>query len=395
MSTHNLTRSSLSIAAASSFALASAVPSAAALVSIGDFADLYFNGSVTARYDDNIYLQPQDEESDVIFIFAPGLELNIGNRANSNINLYYRHDFYRYIDNSNLDTDISNFFLDAYYNLPRLDLRLNGTFQQLIQPEPNTLAFQAEPGLIERDFYHVNLRGEYEISERFSAASGASVARVEFKDRLDGYFNDTDSFSVPFNLYYALTPRFDVSAGYRYRFTDVKRTDLEYQDHYGNLGIRGEVLPKLMGEGRVGYQQRRIRGGDNNDGLSFGADFSHFLTPKITLLAGAYRDFEAGGTGTSIVSTGGSLGARYSFNQLISAHGGVNYFERRYDQDTAPAVWFDRRKDDTLDLNVGVTYSPTIHVNLSAGYIFRTNDSTIDGFDFDNNIFNVSASLRY
>ena len=382
MSTTNLTRSGLSIATASTLALASAVPSAAALVSIGETTNIYFNGSATARYDDNIFLQENNEESDLIFIFAPGVELNVGRRANANLNVYYREDFYLYEDNSDLDTNTSNVFLDAFFNMPRLDLRFDASFQQLIQPEANLRVFGFDR-LIERDAYRANFRGEYEISERTSIASGINGSKVDFDN--DIFFSDSESFSVPVTLYYALTPRFDLSAGYRYRYTDVKRGN-EYDDHYANVGIRGEVFPKLMGEARVGYQERRVSGGEDDDGVSFGLDFSHFLTPKITLLVGGYRDFETGGQGQSIDTIGGSLGARYTFNHLISATAGANYFERDYETG---------RTDDTLDLNLGVSYSPITYVNLSAGYIFRTNDSNLNGLDFDNNIFNVSASLRY
>lgn len=390
MSTHP-TRTVLPLAAISTVALAFTTPTAAALVSIGEHANIYFNGSVNARYDDNVFLAEENEEEDLILIFSPGLELNVGGRGNANFNLFYREDFYRFDDLSDLNTNLTNVFLDTYYNLPRLDLRLDGTFQQLMQPEAALLVMGFD-GLIERDIYRLNLRGEYEISERTSIATGASLSRVDYD--LDEFFTDTDSFSVPVNLYYALTPRFDASVGYRYRFTDVDAGDFgdarEYDDHYLNLGIRGEVLPKLMGEARAGYQQRQITDefdSEDRDLFSFGIDFSHFLTPKITLLAGLYRDFESGGQGNSIDATGGSLGARYTLTQFVSAHAGANYFERKF-TDTG-------RQDETLDLNVGVTYSPITYVDLSAGYIFRTNDSNVPELEFDNNIFTLSAALRY
>lgn len=385
-----------------------ATPSAAApLVSIGDYANIYFNGSATARYDDNIFLEPGNEESDVYFVLAPGLELNLGTGGNSNVNLYYREDFYRYVDNDNLDTNKSNVFLETYYNMPRLELRFDGSYQQLIQAAPDLRSPSVRGQLIERDRYNGNLRGEYEISERTSIASGASAARVEFDTR---GFTDTDSFAVPFNFYYAMTPKLDLSAGYRYRYTDTKGRERQvvdpfmgtisrqrvetpdYRDHYFNLGLRGEIFPKLIGEARTGYQQRRIEDLDNVDLLSFGVDFSHYLTPKTTLLAGLYRDFETGGRGSAITATGGSLGARYALSHLFSGNAGVNFFERRYASGTSPDG---SRTDETLDLNVGLTYAPTVQTSLSAGYIFRTNDSNVDFYEFDNNIFTLSASLRY
>lgn len=387
MSTNKLTRTGLSITAASSLALASVVPSAAALVSIGDVANLYFNGSATARYNDNIFLRPNNEESDTIFIFAPGVELNVGKRANANFNIYYREDFHRYLDNSDLDNNYSNVFLDTYFSMPRLDLKLTASFMQLAQAE-SALRIATYNGLIERDVSNANLRGEYEISERTSVSAGLTGSKTKYVSNLHTIgFRDNESFAVPVTLYYGLTPRFDLSAGYRYRYQDVKQGGSEYDDNYGNVGIRGEIFPKLMGEAKVGYQRRSVKGGDSSDGLSFGLDLSHFITPKITLLAGGSRDYGVGGEGSSVLSTSGDIGARYAFNHLISATTGVGYSHRDYQASS--------RTDETLDFNLGVSYEPITYVNLSAGYIFRTNDSNVNVLDFDNNIFHVSAALRY
>lgn len=390
--TRNLTHFGLPLLAASVFALSFATPSASALVAIGDQAGLFFNGSASARWDDNIFLDSSNEESDLIFILSPGLELNVGTRGNSNVNLYYREDFYLYDDNSHLDSNQSNVFLESYWNQARLDLRFDASYQQLIQATPD---FVLIPGqLIERDYYRANLRGEYDISDRTSVASGVNWSRIDFQTRP---FVDRDSLAVPVNFYYEMTPQVDLSLGYRFRHTDTgtfgggmfgpETSVSNYTDHYFNVGARGEVAPKLIGEARAGFQNRDIKDGGSESGVSFGVDFSHFTTPNSTLMAGIYRDFEVAGEGDSITATGGNLGLRHTFSHLIAGNAGVNYYERNYDRSS--------RKDETLDLNVGVTYSPITYVDLSAGYIYRTNSSTSDAFEFDNNIFTVSAALRY
>lgn len=391
----------LPLLAASTFVFPVAVPSAAALVAIGDHANLLFNGSVTARANDNIFLESEDEESDVIFIVAPGLELNVGSRANANVNLYFREDFYNYADNSDLDDNYSNAFLSAYLDQARLDLQLDADYQELAQPSPNDIVIPGQ--LIERDSYGADVRAEYDISEKTSAAIGVDSSYVDYENDV---FSDRDVIGVPVDFYYELTPLVDLSVGYRYRHTDTSnRTNLfgggevevpDYQDHFFNVGARGELAPKLLGEARIGYQERELDGtaddGETESGLSFGIDFSHYTTAKTTLTAGLFRDFETGGRGSAITAQGIDLGVNHSFSHLISAQAGIGYSEREWDRPTAGVG---EREDERFDANVGVTYAPTQYLDLMASYVFRTNDSTTEDLDYDNNILSLSAALRY
>lgn len=398
----NLTHSGRALGVASVLLFPFVTPSAGALVTIGDQTRLFFNGSATARYDDNIFLSDDNEESDTIFIISPGLELNVGARENANINLFYREDIYSYQDNSELDENLSNVFFESYWEQARLDLRFDASFQELMQATSD-LVRQAAPDfneLILRDLFKANARGEYELSELTSASVGVGYSSLDFETR--GYV-DRDVVSVPVNFYWAARPQLDLSVGYRYRHTDNDAREPilfanplifgpeqdvpNYTDHYFNVGARGEVAPKLVGEARAGYQLREVEDNSDRDSLSFGVDFSHFTTPNTTLLIGLSRDFETGGEGDSVTRTGGSLGARHTFSHLVSGSAGVNYYDRDYAGSG--------RQDETLDLNVGVSYSPIVYVDLSANYTYRQNESNDDSLDFTNNIFSVSAALRY
>lgn len=395
-SKNKLTYGALPFMAAATFTLPFSTATDAALVTIDSPAHLFFNGSATARWNDNIFLQSDNEEKDVLLLFAPGLELNIGDDSRANINVYYRHDFHVYTDNSRLDDDYSNLFLETTWDQARLDLSFDASFQQIAQALPDI------PGLadlVERDNYRADLSGEYDLTERTSLASGINYSRTNYTT--SGLnLTDRDSIGVPLNAYYALTPLVDISAGYRFRHTETEGGAPDYNDNYFNVGARGELAPKLIGEARVGYQHREVKDDqfDDEDGISFGIDFSHFTTAKTTLLAGAYQDFSTGARGSSLTTTGGSLGVQHTFNHLFSGNAGVNYFERDWDRVTqADANDFNSttRNDETLDLNVGMTYSPNVYVDLSASYIFRTNDSNVNFADFDNNIVSLSAALRY
>ena len=400
----NFVHVGIPLLAASTFVLPFATPSAAALVTIGDHASLFFNGSASVRANDNIFLTETDEESDIVFVFAPGLELNIGASANANINIYYREDFYRYNDNSQLDSNQSNVYFSSYLDQPRLELRLNASFEQLVQASPDARAIPGQ--LVDRDYARISARGEYDVSDRTSVSLGLEWTDTQYKSPL---FVDLETFSVPVNFYYELTPLVDLSIGYRFRDSNTgnRRNVLSldplvfgpeqrvpsYTDLFFNVGARGELAPKLVGETRVGYQERQVDGGVNKDALSFALDFSHFTTARTTLTAGLFRDFETGGLGAAIISTGGSLGVRHTLSQLVALQAGATYFERNWERGQADGQ--QNREEETFDLSLGVTYSPNVFVDLSGGYVFRTNSSNLSGFGYDNNIFSFTASLRY
>lgn len=393
-----LTKQARTLWVASALLFPFITPSAAALVSIGDYAEIFFNGSASVRYNDNLFLNESNERSDTIFILSPGVELNVGQRANANLNIYYREDFYLYDKNSRLDTNTTNVFLESFWNQSRLDLRFDASYEELIQTTPDIVRLNSNINdLVEREQTRANLRGEYEISELTSASAGIGYSKLDFKSP---GFSDREIITIPLNAYYSVTPLVDLSIGYRFRDADVSdqtaytfngtpipsRSRSDYQDHYFNIGARGELAPKLMGEARAGYQYRDIKDGGSKDTLSFSADVSHFTTANTTLLVGLFRDFDISVEGESTTRTGGNLGVRHTFSHLISGSAGAHYYERSYNGG---------RKDKTIDVHVGATYSPITYLDLSATYVFRHNDSNIKQVEFDNNIFSVSAALRY
>ena len=52
------------------------------------------------------------------------------------------------------------------------------------------------------------------------------------------------------------------------------------------------------------------------------------------------------------------------------------------------------REDDLFTIGVGAGYSPNAFLNFSAQAYYSENDSNV-GLDYDNTVFEFSASLRY
>ena len=80
---------------------------ASPLISIGDNAEVYFDGSSTARWTSNVFLSDENEEEDFLYILSPGFEFNIGNDAsNADFTVLTRYDIVRYHDLTDLDVEL-------------------------------------------------------------------------------------------------------------------------------------------------------------------------------------------------------------------------------------------------------------------------------------------------
>ncbi len=361
---------------------------ASPLISVGDRGAIYFNGSVTLRADDNVFLNANNEESDIIFIFSPGIEFTYGSDAIWNFSAYYREDIYRYTDNTELNTNNSNVFLNADYSDGRVDASFDASYQRLVQSSFDVSDMSGI--LVERDVYRIGSDAEYDLTQLIDVGAGISYQETNFKRR---EFRDTEVISVPVDLYYNWRPTIDLSAGYRFRDNNTRGTGLDSQDHFFNVGMRGEITPAILGIVKVGYQERQFKDSgapDDRDGLAFNGQAVWDATERINLSLLANRDLTYSARGNTIQRTGGGPRMDYLFTELFTGSAGLHYQESRY-HDGA----LDGRKDEKWTADIGLGYSPNDYVELAAAYIYTNNESNRAYADLDRNIFQLTASLRY
>jgi polysaccharide biosynthesis protein VpsM len=369
------------IGAASSATLAASL-SAAPFMAVGDNAALYLIGGAAVSFNDNIYLQQNDTESDVIFNLSPGVELAFGGGAAFNGTLTFREDFYRYLDNSEQNTSRSNAFLDASYSGARTSGSVYASLEQMTQ---NSRDIRGAGILVDRTVYRAGVDSEYAYSQKTSLGLGFAYYRTDFKTP---GFRDSVSWSIPLDVYYRYSPKMDWSVGYRYRNTEIRSGGgSDARDHFFNVGARGQFSPKLTGNVRVGVDYRDFRVGGNDSTLGVNASLAYAFSPKVSFSGVANRDFNTSGLGgQSFERTGLGVRANYRISEFWSAAAGVNLERAEYQLG---------RRDNYYVTDVGLNYSPAAFVTMSAGYTFRSNNSNINGLDFDNNVLSLSASFRY
>ena len=353
---------------------------AAPFLAIGDNAELFVTARTEARYEDNLTLSSSNEESDEVFEFVPGAELNFGKNSITKGSLVVYERLTAYSSNPELNDTLANVLFKTNYNGAKLNLSTNASFRESSQ---NTRDARGA-SLVRRDYTNAGVDGEYALTEKSKFALGVAYADTNYK--LAG-FTDQESVSVPVNYYFAISPKVDLSAGLTYRDTSVDAAGADSEDIYYNVGARGEFTSKLSGSFSVGLNTREYDSGADESGLGLKAGLAYDLSPKTALSLDLSRDFETGADSSGIETSAVSFGARTEVTSALSVNASLSYQQLDY-------LSIDR-SDDYIVASVGVSYSYSQNLSFDAGYNFSDNDSDLDASSFTANVFTVGANFRY
>lgn len=361
-------------------------------VVLGEDSGLSFRFGGALQYNDNIFLDSADTESDTIMVFSPGVELNMGNPGtNRNLNLVYIHDILTYGDNSRLNRDNADVSLSGFHQSAKSRFDYTATYKENSQNDAsNNLAGD----LAQRNITSIRLGNEWNMTAKSSVAFGYRMEDVKYENSL---LYDREHSSIPLNYYWRVTPKLDMSVGYRYRTTSFERSGVvaggggprpDLDDQFFNVGVRGTIGAKTTGEIRVGIQERDFNtpGVKDEDLLSVDAQVTWESTEKTDFSLLLSRDFNADAFGTSIESTDIQLAGTTAISETFNGFASVRFSDDDYNGG---------RSDDGLFGQIGVSYTPNAYSVFSVAYILYNNDSSFVPADFDNNVFNISGTLRY
>jgi hypothetical protein len=385
---------------------------AAPLVSIGDNVDVFFNGSSSLQWQSNVFYNEKDEEEDLLLTVSPGFEVNIGRGvSNLDLSIITRYDILRYDDLSHLDDEYFHIKAIGSYQSSRWDVNGLVSFdeEQSTTGQEGSLNTAGTRGeIIQSDNTRANLEGEYRLSPKFSVGSGVRYYDREYTSH--DSLADRETVTIPLDVFYELTPKVDLSLGYRYTSTDVGDTKYDNgvvyegydkESHFFNIGARGNLLPKLTGFFKVGYtvtdpdssditfngttfdKQKR----DSQGTLGLDADFTYLATPKVTTRLKLHRGFGVGGEGQSTENTSANLSASYAINANYSASAFGGYTLREYEESD--------REDNIYSIGARFSYVPNQYWRFSTGYAYSENDSDRKGQSYESHTLDLSASLRY
>ncbi|MBN1404846.1 MAG: outer membrane beta-barrel protein [Opitutales bacterium] len=368
---------------------------AAEPITLADGITMHITGQVTMRSESNVLLRESNEDSDLSFDYTPGLELNIGKSGVTDLNgvVSYRYHIIEFSDNHSLDSRNDDFKTNLVYSnanfvakghLSYVELQTNQDVAELTSGGLLTI----EPGRVSRSIINASAYGEMSISPKTKIGTGISYVRQNYIESL-GY-NDVAKMVVPVDLYLAVSPKTDFIVGASYgslMLGDSNSSDAN--DFNLNVGVRGELMPKLHGSARVGWMSRDGRSIEDQDGISFDADLKYDLTPLSTLTLRGMRDLSASSTSSQTTTRTGIIGyADFRLASVFQAGGNLGYIKTEYEDASG-------RDDDYMMAGAYVGYIPNEYVNVKLSYSYKDNDSNYNSVDYNNNVLEVVASFRY
>ena len=351
----------------------------APFLAIGRNAELLLTGVATIRYDDNIFLTDSGRRQDLVYSITPGVKYGYDG-ALTRISAAVSNEFLRYGDNSVLDASLASgrFVIDR----EGVDSRLavHAGYAEYGQGALNALS---RSQIARRNRTSASVSGEIGIGGRTRVGGGAAYNRANYPGtKLIG----SRSIQFPCDIYYALSARLDLSAGYRYRVNRFADGLRDSKDNGLNIGARGEFTPKLNGRIRVGWTGRSFVSGGGGSLLGFDADLEWLHSPKTTCRLTVSNDFGNSAAGVSESEFAVSLNGRFEFDDAWSVSAMFGCSTEDYETG---------RSDRFLVGDFSVTCRLQENVSLQGTWIVRTNDSNVPSLDFTNNILSFATSVRY
>ncbi len=358
----------------------------APLVTIGDIGTISFTGNSTIKWDSNIFRQETREVSDTLLVFSPGFSAVLGrNVTDLDIGLSTSYDINRYQDNDDLDSELLSLRANAAYRTSRLELAANASY---VETKSNNELANRAGALLERELTAYGINGEYTLSPKFSVKAGVNWDEIAYVGDYAASYSDREYLKLPVDIYYELTPKMGLSVGYVYGQIDVESAGQDATTNNFNVGLRGELLPKLVGYFKVGYNQyEHDNAARDTASMSLDSNLTWTVSAKFTHRLNIHRNFDASATGTGTEESKLNWSTSYALNNKVSLSGRAGYSIRDY--------LASERKDKLLTLGLNGTYRINRYWNLNAGYVFSNNDSNNAGSSYDDNIVTFAASLTY
>lgn len=369
-----------------------AVAQAAPFLAIGDSAELFVTGTLGVRSDDNVLLS-EKKVDDIIFTIAPGLDLVYGNGTLTKGHIIYKETMSQYSDNSKLDNELSLISADGVYDDQKTMIKFGTSFEQQAQSNvdvrPTATSIVDRNALIRRDVFNVGGSAEVNVTEKSSVLAGIAYDDTDYKRK---GFTDLQATTLPVNYFYEMTPKVDLGFGFRFRKNDLEK-GIDSKDYFYNISARGEFTPKVTGTVAVGYSQLKFNNGVDKGAFGLESKLDYAFDEKTSFYGSFSNAFGYSGTGSATRNSTATVGALSKIAADWTAGARVSYRDIKYFSSVGSTA--NDHTDGYFEGGLDATYALNAVVSFNGSYTFRNYDSTIKGGDFRNNVFSVSALIRY
>jgi hypothetical protein len=380
--------------------------------------------SIQEQYDDNIHLEPEDEDSDWITLVSPGISLSLEG-PDTTMNLDYDAGFSYYQDDTDMNSTRHQVGAGWDQDLgEHLRFHLSDTFVRSEDPIVETEGI-IEDIRRERGIYYRNT-GEASLSYDFGAEDQITAGyRNRYVDdqssrdedskgnegflSLDTWFtqqfgigltssynhgqfeqtqtDDFDQYSAGLTVNYRWQPTRRLYARYNFLYQDFEQPDAgaetnDYRVHQGALGISLALGPHTDFNAEGGYFLQDYFNGDQTEGGTFsGSLTTRTQRSSVSLAASGGYDqdyYSAENLGSSKYRQA-SGSADYLITETLRAFTSATYrWEDFFETE-------DDRKDKVWRATGGLSFSFWRWLTLSLEGTHTERDSDDPGMDFEDN----------
>lgn len=356
--------------------------------------------SVQGRYDDNIFLNQTNKESDFITTVTPFLALRLPfMQKKHSLDFAYRADMVSYNKNTTENTTNQEFTGSLRMNFPGgLDLNLNAL--RLDTSEPSNSAEQSDiAARIPRTQNQLNASARYRISTRFDVGLAQRIVRHNYKS-FDLNSEDREERDTTLSVYYKFLPKTSAfaEAGFgQIAYLTPRSPELDRSSSYTAVraGLSWDPASRLSGTLKAGLENRDFSA-ENKQGLTnftIGGDLKYQLTSKISTkltLEKGFREtnIEEERTKPVIEYTMALLSLEHRFSSKVSF-----LLSGIYENDSYPTDLPDSREDNYYGIDFAIQYRIRKWWEMGTSYTFRTRNSTLPASEFSNKV--ISAYSRW
>lgn len=354
-----------------------------AAVEIGP-GELFATATVEGSYDSNIFSNNK-EIDDYILKAKPGLEWKSKDTKLESV-LKAGYNIQRFDQNSDEDAEDWETSAKFSYDNEKTKVSLDTSYKRV------SSANEAVNTRTESENFDLTLKGTLRYSSKFSLGS-------ELKANDQHYLkggSDVRYYSGQGRFIYHYSEKTDVFAGARYRTTETKIKSAESDDYAYFVGAENQLLPKVTGSVRVGWQERDYdKSNNDNSGLNMNIDLSYKYSDKTSINLKAAKDFSTTAGQQTSDKTSAGISVRNKYDEKITLTAGFDYSFTEQETVAANGVVTPGKEDTAYTVKAGATYKLSDMWSLKFDASRRINDSTVISSEYDRDQLSLAITGRY
>ncbi|GAB6162454.1 hypothetical protein JCM12298_16130 [Desulfothermus naphthae] len=399
--------------------------------------DLLYKLKISGEYDSNLYLTPEDEDSDWAFLVNPSVALDISTKSTKSL-LSYSASIYNYFEKTednyighdamfNFSHELTKRLIFNVYNKYNVtqklyDVNVNNE-NTIYSPSGYTIRREREyhssySGAImlnyqfgKRDKCYVGYnhyrnweQGENtEEATRYNPVAGVNFEIFEhtflnldisyIKGDFYGGSDDFDELVGTIKITREITKHMSINAAYSHTYMDYSGDTADYQVYSPSLGIFYRISKDSSLDVSAGYYEEDKEKGDDEKGLNLDVNYNKKWKIKKGNISfkysSGYEETYFGGENLGFtIYHGGQLTFVYDFTRHLSNSAYLDYRYNKY-TDQEPD-----RKDNVLSFKDELNYKVTKWMDVSISYLYRVLESNIDNNDYKDHRAMISIVLH-